>query len=88
MKKNYVKPVMGLDLFSLTQSIAETCDVERDAGLGKPNHYSKASCGWYLDDDNIVFVASPTCNSPWGADDPFGALCYNNPEGGTQIFGS
>lgn len=89
MKKNYTKPMFNIDVFSLTQSIAATCPaLNRDAELGEPNHYSKETCGWDMG-NTIVFVEESICyDVQLGEDDEFEGVCYNNPDGGTQIFGS
>ena len=89
MKKNYTKPMFNIDVFSLTQSIAATCPaLNRDAELGRPNHWSKENCGWDMG-NIIVFVEEDPCSDiQWGEDDPFEGVCYNNPDGGSEIFGS
>lgn len=93
MKKKYSKPLMNIELFTLAQSIAATCPaLQHDTGLGNPNHYSKTSCGWNMGNIIIFTAENSGCTVKWEEDDPVNigdiALCYNNPDGGTQIFGS
>lgn len=88
MKKKYVKPMITMDLFSLTQSIAATCGVEHDAEMGYPLQDTKQTCGWYMDDVITLFlIDSAFCTLPLEDGDD-STYCYNNPSGGTEIFGS
>lgn len=89
MKKQYTKPFIRLESFVMSQSIAGGCGaVPGGNTLGKPGYSSVGSCGWNVG-DTIVWVNSSTgCNYPWGADDPFNSVCYNNPSGGNNIFNS
>jgi len=89
MRKEYVKPGISVELFSLAQSIAAACEgFQHDTGLGEPAHYDKTTCGWAMG-DFIVFVDAKICtDAQIGEDEDFNGLCYNNPDGGTTIFGS
>lgn len=93
MKKVYTKPVLVMDDFTLSQSIAHNCgDNIKDIWNQATLKY-KGSCGWdtMIDADgngvtDIIFV-NDKCNTVIGADE-FVGVCYNNPEGGWNIFNS
>ena len=36
----------------------------------------------------VLWVAEPACSSLVGADENVGGVCYNNPDGGYNIFSS
>lgn len=90
MKKVYTKPVLMMEDFTLSQSIAHNCGDNLDW-----NHASlkyKGSCGWDVDQDkgttyDVYFMdgqnvcSIPTLGEVEGA-------CYNNPNGGFNIFNS
>lgn len=89
MKKTYTKPSIQIEKFCLSQSIASGCGASSDSTLGRPSHGDKATCGW--DMGNLVVWTgdgSSGCNWPWGVDERFDSVCYNNPNGGMTIFGS
>lgn len=88
MKKKYVKPRVGVDLFSLLQTVSGTCGVEPESEMGRPLQADKYTCGWYMDDAVTLFLidsAFCTVELEDGDDETY---CYNNPSGGTEIFGS
>ena len=88
MKKTYIKPKFGIDLFTVAQSIAATCEVNHDAEMGYPLQEEKTTCGWYMDDTITVFlIGSSFCSYQIKDGDPE-TYCYNNPYGATEIFGS
>lgn len=89
MKKKYVKPQFGVDMFAVAQSIAENCGWNHSAEMGQPGHASKDVCGW--DMGNImVFLDTMTGICDWQIpeDESIENYCYNNPNGGTTIFAS
>lgn len=89
MKKAYNKPVLFVESFQLTQSIAGTCSVAAGGNsLGSPNHDSKDTCGWDLGIMVLWVDSSTNCNKLLGTDADFEGLCYNTPSGGNTIFGS
>lgn len=89
MKGKYVKPQLNIEYFSLSQSIASGCgSVPGGNELGKPSHWDKASCGWAMGDTVVWTEENTGCNLKWGADDPWDAVCYNNPDGGNSVFSS
>lgn len=88
MKRNYVKPVLIKETFTLSQSIAHNCG--KNLNFDHATLKSKSSCGWDLDgNDNtkgdILFASSGVCAI---VTEYFYGVCYNNPEGGFNIFNS
>ena len=82
MKKNYTKPLLTVEYFSLKQSIARECnDSIPDSQL---NFGDIANCVW--DTGSLtVFVSRPTCDIPG---EHMGYGCYNNPSEGNYVFRS
>lgn len=88
MKAVYKKPSVRIEYFTLSQSIA-TCNAFQDSTVGGPGQGDKVVCGW--DMGNVIVwtgEGESNCNMPWGEDDEFSGVCYNNPSGGNSIFGS
>ncbi|MCD8383118.1 MAG: hypothetical protein LUC30_09485 [Clostridiales bacterium] len=90
MKANYEKPMILFESFELNQSIAESCGVTGGGNsLGKPTHWSKATCGWSIGGTIVIWVSEETgCNDFAGVDEDVDGLCYNNPSPGQSIFSS
>ena len=90
MKQVYTKPVLMMETFNLTQTIAAGCGAAAGGNtLGRPAQWSKSTCGWDL--GNEILWAENTdanCNSYLSVDEDVNGLCYNNPGGGNSIFGS
>lgn len=87
MKARYVKPELMVESFTLTQNIANDCSVPGGSSLGRPGHWEKATCGWFLDDATILW-ASGNCNVILDPNEVVDGICYNNPGGDLTIFGS
>jgi len=93
MKQAYSKPVLILESFTMTQTIAHNCGDNLDFSMATTKY--KASCGWNLGADldgvngnDILWnngVDGSACNAN-GSD--MSVLCYNNPSGGYNIFNS
>ena len=85
MKKQYEKPMVHMEHFSLSQSVATACGVSHDSTLGHPTYADPFTCGW---DSGlgITWVKEGICNDFAGPDDSIEIGCYNNPNGGTSIF--
>ena len=85
MKNQYVKPVLVIENFTLSQSIAYNC--------GKSLNWNQAttkdvnSCGWNtgFPGEVVFMVPSSVCNVK---DEDFDGVCYNNPDGGINVFSS
>lgn len=93
MKMKYEKPAIAVERFGLTQTIAQSCNVPGGGTtLGRPMQWHASTCTWKIG-DTIMFLETGVCNSIPNAelvgegDEVFGT-CYNNPNGGTTIFGS
>ena len=57
MKSAYKKPVIHIEYLALNQTVASGCGATPGGDtLGKPAHWSKATCGWYMDDNTILWV--------------------------------
>ena len=92
MKMKYMKPAMTVECFQASQSIAHNCGKNLDFTQATLKY--KSTCGWNtradLNGDNypdVVFIAESTCNPKIGEND-FSGVCYNNPDGGYNVFNS
>ena len=83
MKKTYKKPMMIVERFTLSQTIATGCG-ENLEGWGEPLHATKAVCAW---DSNgfHMFQEASICEN---ASEIWEFICYNAPEGSYNIFHS
>ena len=103
MKEEYVKPLIVFESFSLTQTIARNCGDTHDSTLGQSNHLEPNSCQWVIGEGEgamfLFFVDA--CEDSYAIGDPtpedledpdtifeYGGVCYNNPDGGQEIFSS
>lgn len=88
MKEKYVKPSMIIERFTLTSTIANNCaDFIQKEYLTLS---TKGSCGWNIGGGFTVFERAPVCmieSNDWVTDSG-DIICYNNPVGGANIFGS
>ena len=83
MKANYMKPLLAVEMFTLTQSVTRDCaDTIPKEQL---NFNDPGKCVWHLGGDATVFVTPPTCTID-GTN--MGLGCYNNPSEGNYIFRS
>ena len=82
MKRVYEKPVLYIERFALTQSIAHNCSGNLDFGMGTLK--TKESCGWDVGGIEI-FMDPNICDFPT---EEFQGVCYNAPSGGTIVFNS
>ena len=85
MKNQYVKPVLVIENFTLSQSIAYNCGENLD--WNQATTKDAYSCGWNTGfPGDVVFMESTNgCNV---RDEDFEGVCYNNPEGGINVFSS
>lgn len=84
MKKEYSKPGIIIDDFSITQNIASCGNTG-----GQYNHSDPEGCEW-KDADAIVF-SETNANCKLGLEPGTGLdgiICYNNPDGVHVAFGS
>ena len=83
MKAPYTKPLLALEMFSVTQSAARDCSdsIPQD----QLTLADIATCVWDLGGGTTVFVAGSTCVLDG---EQMGFACYNNPSEGNYIFRS
>ena len=89
MKKKYEKPMIAISLFELQQNIAAACSgYKQGSSFGEPSSSDIYSCGWDTG-GAILWISEPACFG-WflDEDEDFNGICYNNPSGGTSIFGA
>jgi len=72
VKERYTKPLMALELFSLTQTMAGSCtaDIPKDQLTANDIH----SCAWDFG-GVLVYLQEPVCMIPG---DSIPLICYNN----------
>lgn len=80
MKKAYKKPVLIVEQFTLSQTIAQGCGQTHFA-----NFVRLSTCGWEIAPGFVVFSQYPQCNFPT---EEFDGVCYNAPEAGMNVFHS
>ena len=83
MKADYKKPLLAVELFSLSQTRARYCadNIPKD----QLNFNDPGKCVWHLGGNTTVFIASSNCTFD-GTN--MGMGCYNNPSEGNYIFRS
>ena len=85
--------------FALSQTIARNCGDMHDSTLGHSNHADETTCQWVIgddgEDDTLYLFYVDACVDSWAIGDPeegdpweYEGLCYNNPEGGQEVFSS
>lgn len=82
MKKTYRKPLLVVERFAFSQTIANSCG--DNVNIGEPTQGSKESCGWDIYGTK-VFLDNLICDFPT---EEFGGICYNAPEYGFNVFSS
>ncbi len=82
MKKSYKKPMLIVERFTFSQTIANMCGENLD--FGQPTHETKETCGWDMFGTE-VFMDDSVCDFPT---EEFGGICYNAPEYGFNVFSS
>ena len=95
MKEQYTKPVIIFESFSLTQTIARDCGYSGHSTLGEPTYYSELNCAWDCGGYTVYLLYLDKGCEDDGPETPeeaeefsFEGQCYNNPDGGTEIFSS
>lgn len=88
MKQKYTKPSLIKETFTLSQSIAKNCG--RLLDFNKATLADRANCGWDVDGNHntkhdVVFLDAAACSIKTQY---FAGVCYNNPEGGMNVFNS
>ena len=82
MRENYTKPLLTIEMFSVTQTTARDCSDNISTGM--LNHNDAANCGYDFN-GTIVFLTPEPCELNGEA---LGFACYNNPSEGNYIFSS
>ena len=94
MKKVYEKPLVGIESFEMSQTVALSCGFADSEGntLGNPTHADRDTCGWNLGLGQSVWLPNnemctfPSDNDTIEKDNI--TMCYNNPAGQYQVFAS
>ena len=83
MKAKYTKPMLTVEMFTPTQSIARDCggSIPKD----QLNLSDPGTCVWDLGGGTTVFIAGTNCVLDG---ESMGYGCYNNPSEGNYIFRS
>lgn len=90
MKEQYRKPLIFFESFSLAQTIARNCGDEHDSTIGESTHYNENTCMWDIGGYTIFFQSNGCEDGPEKPGEEFEieGMCYNNPDGGQEIFSS
>ena len=82
MKATYTKPLLAIEMFSVSQFAARDCadNIPKD----QVTLNDIATCAWDLN-GTTVFISQPVCDING---DESGFACYNNPSEGNYIFRS
>ena len=84
MKNIYTKPVLVMESFVMSQSIAHNCG--DNLVFENATTKDKNSCGW-MTSIGKVFMEQSTCDEI-PENGIFNGVCYNSPQGGFNIFNS
>lgn len=82
MKKAYTKPVLIVERFTLSQTIAHNCGKNLDFSMA--TLANKKDCGWNIGGIE-VFMDTTICDVYVEEID---GVCHNAPEGGYNVFNS
>ena len=90
MSKKYNKPILQIEYFALSQSVALGCGAPHwDEMMGGPAHWSKKTCGWRDDLGTVYWLDTTICETETPIDySPIEGVCYNEPNGGYPVFSS
>lgn len=83
MKKEYSKPEIMFESFTMSTSIAAGCENK----FGAP---SRSTCGYENDDGDTIFVTGigGACNIMGNEESKFNGLCYHVPVETNNLFNS
>ena len=86
MKKTYKEPMMIVERFTLSQTIATGCgDLEQ---YGSPTLTRRANCAWDFFGATTIFLEGNEQCLLQVEDGAFEGLCYNAPSAGLNLFHS
>lgn len=88
MKEMYVKPLICVESFALTQTIARSCGDTHQSTLGQSKHADENTCAWDIGGYTIFYDATYCEDDDPGPIDEIEGYCYNNPDGGVTLFAS
>ena len=89
MKSKYMKPVLRIETFSLTQSVAQSCGWDLGASYGRPLLNHPHGCAWEDESGDAIFVdANSACAMVWDIDSDVNGACFNAPTNPNQLFNS
>lgn len=90
MKAPYSKPHFYLERFTLSQSIASSCDTNSNVAQCGPNQSDKNSCGYVINGVSywLENMGETICFMGMSENDEIGGFCYDNPSNGFTIFAS
>lgn len=90
MKMTYVKPEILFESFALSQTIAKNCGDTHSGTFGESTHYNENTCMWDIGGFTIFFLENGCDDGPDEEGDEYEieGMCYNNPDGGQEIFSS
>lgn len=83
MKEKYIKPLLSIEMFSMTQSIARDCGDHIPFGSVTLNDIPQ--CSLHLGGEEFLFVLGTNCTMEG---ENSGYVCYNNPSAEILIFRS
>ena len=89
MREKYVSPAILFESFALSQTIARACAVYHTSTLGESTHYNESTCTWDVG-GYTIFFPDHCDDGPDSPEDDYeiDIACYNNPDGGDEIFSS
>lgn len=85
MKEKYVSPAIFFESFALSQTIARNCGDKHTSTLGESTHYNEQTCTWDLGGFTLFF---DHCDYHVEEGEEIEGVCYNNPDGGQELFSS
>lgn len=89
MKKEYSKPGIIIEDFNIIQNVSlGSCGITHETQFGSPTHWNNKECGWQDNLGSVYWVSKPACETTIPENTPIDGVCYNNPGGGMNIFGS
>ena len=86
MKKAYNKPLLIVERFALSQTIASGCG--NMSQYGYPTLARKWECGWNLNDAVVIFLEGVTGCDLQLEYDAWEGICYSAAAGGMNVFRS
>lgn len=92
MKRQYSKPGIIIEDFSVAEHIASCAGVQHENYWGTPLTSDIGSCEWLGPDGRPIFSTSSVCKTEslkeGSTPGTFGNYCYNGPIGQMSVFGS